>query len=198
MGTEFKAEKEVLAPEVQNLLDEWARILFEVDISGIPTVQYTPNKITLEDFIWTRDEVETALINGLLADKAIDDPERGFLKGLVSGHPETVPEVGDYRDRSEFYRTRTQPHHIDLYVDVHEWIGMIEGANQLMTLQNRLLVAAVALQKAKGRSNIDWVAIQRATGVYGIKPDTMSRRYRSTLDKLACKLTEIRYPRRRK
>jgi len=158
-----------------------------------PNVLKTPEVITIDDFLWTRAEVEQVLINGIAAERAIPDNEKRFLRGYKSNHPEVVRGVDDYRkDREEFYSVRAAPHHIDQFHDMLQWFMWIK--NDL----DRKIVAAAIAQKGQGLERVQWARVARITNTHGITYDSMARRYRRAIERLVLKLNSRDYPRRRK
>ena len=157
-----------------------------------PNVLNSPKRIKLEDFMWTKEEVELTLIAAARAERAIGDKEQRFLKGYESSHPETFSEPGDYPDLDRVSSLRVPAHNIDQYEDVLEWIVMIKGK------ENRRLVMSVIRQKAAGREKVQWSRVQKESGLWTIKTEGIRTRYRRLLEKLAQRLTDERFSRRRR
>jgi len=180
----------------------WVKALYggiDQHRNGLPTGAYSPQTISVDDFLWSRNEVEAALMNGLKAGETLNDNEARFLRGFVSNHPEVTREWGDDAEamQAEYDQKversfRAHPHHIDLFFDVLVWLTW------LLTEQDSKLVVSVVTQKIEGRKNIKWYDVQSATGFHSVQPASLNKRYKRNLDALVCKLTEMRYPRRRK
>lgn len=177
------------------------------EVRPSPNRQVVGKRITIDDFAWTWQEVETAFINGTKAAKAIPDKERRLLYGAITSQPDVRQSFADIagaladddtnedalkgKFTIEGYRFSSPPHHIDLFGDIVLWACWIPLAT------NRNLVWSVIAQKASGRISADWAKVQNEMKMNGMKSDTLSRRYRRVLVKLAEKLTSEKFPRRR-